>query len=148
MLRCAFATVVLLLAGASSAAAQADDQTTGDFLGGFRTPSGNIHCQAFEVGSARQAELRCDVLQNAAPIVKRPSDCELDYGNAFVLRERGVATRLCHGDTTADPSLPVLAYGRRWTRRGLRCDLSPARLRCINADGRSFELSRRAQKLG
>ncbi|WP_337871274.1 DUF6636 domain-containing protein [Meiothermus sp.] len=116
-------------------------------LGGFKTPSGNIHCFAFVDRVAGEAILRCDLLQNQARIPAKPKDCELDWGNAFGLGERGKAQRLCVGDTVADPRLPVLAYGKVWSEGGFRCDVTQARLRCTNRDKRGFELSRATQKL-
>ncbi len=148
MFRTLTTALMLLACTARTAAAQADDQTTEALLGGFRTPSGNIYCQAFSIGKARRTELRCDVLKNDAPMVRRPADCEQDYGNAFNLTDGGRATRLCVGDTVADPELPVLAYGQTWSAKQIRCELTTLRLRCSNPAGRYFALSRRAQRLG
>ncbi len=116
-------------------------------LGGFKTPSGNIHCQAFVDRVAGEAVLRCDVLQNQAPVPARPKDCVLDWGNAFGMGERGKAQRWCVGDTVANPSLPTLPYGRVWSEGGFRCEVTQARLRCVNRDKRGFELSRAVQRL-
>ncbi|MCS7068949.1 MAG: hypothetical protein RMK51_12970 [Meiothermus sp.] len=116
-------------------------------LGGFKTPSGNIHCFAYVDRLTQEAVLRCDLLQNEARIPAKPKDCPLDWGNAFGLSERGPAGRLCVGDTVADPRLPVLAYGKVWSEGGFRCDVTQARLRCINKDKRGFELSRSLQRL-
>ena len=52
---------------------------------------------------------------------RRPADCELDYGGAFEMNAKGPATRLCHGDTVMDKSLPVLGYGEVWQRGGFTC---------------------------
>lgn len=116
-------------------------------LGGFQTPSGNIHCVAYVDRLTQEAGLRCDLLKNQARPPAKPKDCELDWGNAFGLGERGKAQRLCVGDTVADPRLPVLAYGKVWSEGGFRCEVTPARLRCTNRDKRGFELARAAQKL-
>lgn len=116
-------------------------------LGGFKTPSGNIHCFAYVDRLTQEAVLRCDLLQNQARLPAKPKDCPLDWGNAFGLSERGQAGRLCVGDTVADPRLPVLAYGKVWSEGGFRCDVTQARLRCINKDKRGFELSRSVQRL-
>jgi len=69
--------------------------------------------------------LRCDLLKNQARLPAKPKDCQLDWGNAFGLGERGKAQRLCVGDTVADPRLPVLAYGKVWSEGGFRCEVTP-----------------------
>ncbi|MDZ7632679.1 MAG: DUF6636 domain-containing protein [Gemmatimonadaceae bacterium] len=143
-MRRVFALLLLLPFGL---ARRASAQTTEAVLTGFRAPSGNIFCQAFAIGPERVTELRCDLLRNEAPRVRRPADCEQEYGNAFSLQSRGRPTRLCVGDTVADPALPILAYGGRWTEPGVSCELSSARLRCVNGDGHTLELSRRRQRL-
>lgn len=139
-------SVIFLIALSLLVLSQA--QAQGYFeLGGFKTPSGNIHCFAYVDRLTQEAVLRCDLLQNQARVPAKPKDCPLDWGNAFGLSERGKAGRLCVGDTVADPRLPVLAYGKVWSEGGFRCDVTQARLRCINKDKRGFELSKASQKL-
>lgn len=115
-----------------------------DELGAFQTPSGNIHCAAYADG-ANRAELRCDLVQNTARIPPRPADCELDWGDAFGMNNRGQAERICHGDTVQNPKNPVLQYGKRWSAGGFRCDATQSRLRCVNTDRHGWELSRSKQ---
>ncbi len=103
---------------------------------GFQLPSGNIHCMTFE------GSIRCDVLQSTYPRPPRPLGCDLEYGDAVEVAPSGAARLVCHGDTVADPALPVLGYGRAWRGRGMSCTASQAGLRCVNAEGRGFELSR------
>jgi hypothetical protein len=144
MLRAHGLPLVLLLATTRQAHAQ-ESMTR---LGAFMTPSGNIHCEQLELGAPHRVELRCDVLSAAEhPTVKRPKDCELDYGYAFMLRERKKAWLLCGGDTIADPSHAVLAYGETWRGTGVECTVTSQFLRCTNRDGRGFELSKRQQRL-
>lgn len=144
MLRAFGLSLALLLATARPAHAQESIKR----LGSFKTPSGNIHCEEWEVGSHHRAELRCDVLSAAEhPTVKRPKDCELDWGYAFILSARKKAWLLCGGDTIADPSHRVLAYGDTWRGTGVSCIATLQSLRCTNKDGHGFELSKRVQKL-
>ncbi|MCV9937910.1 hypothetical protein OIU35_16265 [Boseaceae bacterium BT-24-1] len=130
---------------------------------GFRSPSGNIHCRYLE--DADGAALRCDILRTDTRPPRRPRDCELDYGNAFVvqaesppsrrlpspseMRAKGPpAMRICHGDTVADPSSPVLAYGANWVQGGFICSVSAELgISCRNARGAGFRLSRNRQEL-
>ena len=117
-------------------------------LGSFKTPSGNIHCEEWDVGAHHQAELRCDVLSAAEhPTARRPRDCELDYGYAFMLTKRKKAWLLCGGDTIVDPSHAILTYGETWRGTAATCTATLQFLRCRNQDGHGFELSKRVQRL-
>ena len=49
---------------------------------------------------------------------------------------------VCHGDTALDPHAPVLTYGKTWQRNGLKCISKAVGLRCTNAGGHGFFLSR------
>jgi hypothetical protein len=82
---------------------------------------------------------------NARP--PRPADCELDWGEAFEMTAKGSAGRICHGDTVADPQLPVLAYGEIWQRGGFTCRSEQTGLTCFNAMQHGFSLSRAAQRV-
>lgn len=118
-----------------------------DDLGGFQTPSGNIHCAAYGDRTVNKAELRCDLVQNTAHIPARPADCELDWGDAFGMNDRGKADRLCHGDTVQNPQNPTLQYGKLWSAGGFRCHATRTRLRCVNIDRHGWELSRSKQTI-
>jgi hypothetical protein len=113
---------------------------------GFRTPTGNTHCLT-DSNYDGTVILRCDILRNEAFIPAKPRDCEFDYGNTFGMGVRGRSSRWCVSDTVADPSNPVLAYGRVWRANGFTCDMSTLRLRCVNRDGHGFELARKRQVL-
>lgn len=119
-------------------AAQADDGDT------FRAPSGNIHCSYDE----DSASLRCDILQTSNARPPRPRDCDLDWGNAFEITLKSTrGQRICHGDTVADPGLPVLPYGSAWSRGGFTCHSAESGILCRNPRGAGFELSRARQRL-
>jgi hypothetical protein len=134
----------MTLSSASFAAYTGLVQRTED-LGGFQTPSGNIHCAAYAEGTT--SNLRCDLVQNTARVPTRPADCELDWGDAFGMDNRGKAGRICHGDTVQNPKNPVLQYGKIWSAGDFRCDVTPARLRCVNGDRHGWEISRSKQTI-
>jgi hypothetical protein len=70
------------------------------------TPSNNIHCQLDEGTAGATGYLRCDIreMSNANPL--RPRNCDLEWGDAFVIEQDGLSgQRLCHGDTVADEAL-------------------------------------------
>ena len=111
---------------------------------GFQSPSKNITCQYFDYD--KQNTLRCDIsAMDTKP--RRPADCELDYGGAFEMNAKGLATRICHGDTVMDPRLPVLGYGEVWQRGGFTCTSEQTGVTCFNADRRGFSLSRAKQDI-
>lgn len=113
---------------------------------GFRTPTDNIHCMA-DVWDGT-AELRCDIRSNDAAVPKRPADCDLDYGNAFVVTGAARrAVRACVGDTVMDPSNPVIDYGSTWKQHGFTCKVESAGVTCANRHGNGFFLSRKKQTL-
>src|SRR5262249_30520787 len=75
---------------------------------GFKTPSGNIHCQVQDRDSS--AYLRCDILEVQGRVPAKPRDCEFDWGQAFSVDERR-ARRMCYSDTVMDERLQTLPYG-------------------------------------
>ncbi len=112
---------------------------------GFRSPSNNIHCQAFKVDDG--SVLRCDIASMSNKQPAKPKDCELDWGSAFEMTDSSKAERLCHGDTAMDNTLPPLAYGASWQRHGFICKSEPGGVTCSNAKGHGFELSRGRQRV-
>jgi hypothetical protein len=117
-------------------------------LVGFKTPSNNIHCQLDEGTAGAIGYLRCDIRQmrNAHP--PRPRNCDLEWGDAFVIEQDGRSgQRLCHGDTVADEALLTLGYGSIWRRGGFTCRSGQSGLTCINVMGHGFSLSRTDQRI-
>ncbi len=102
----------------------------------FQLPSCNIHCAFYD------GRLRCDVLQYTYQPPPRPRGCDLEWGPAVELGPRGGARMLCVGDSVADRASPVLGYGSAWQGAGIACTSAETGLRCVNAEGRGFELSR------
>lgn len=113
---------------------------------GFRSPSNNIHCQAFD-GDSDETYLRCDVSQLANLPPPRPKDCDLDWGQAFSMDRTNEANRICYSDTVQDERLGMLRYGEVWRRKGFTCKSEQTGVTCINETGRGFELSRTFQRL-
>jgi hypothetical protein len=114
-------------------------------VSGFRSPSGNIHCQFY---GGDDATIRCDLAQISNRPPPRPRDCDLEWGQAFEIGARAArGTRLCYGDTVQDARLPVLPYGQSFQRRGLACISTQAGVGCRNAAGHGFELSRAEQRI-
>jgi hypothetical protein len=126
-------------------------------LGSIITPTGNIFCRVF--GAADPAslpktfdqklnttDLICEVKEISATIPAKPKDCEFDWGYRFTVSERGQARRACYSDVLYSPSMKRLEYGQTRKIAGFTCDLTTARLRCVNLDKRGFELSRAVQK--
>ena len=116
-----------------------------DAMLGFKTPSGNIHCQIQDFDDSL-TYLRCDILEIQGRMPPRPRDCEYDWGQAFALDKRR-AQRMCYSDTVMDKGLQTLPYGSTWRGAGFTCVSEPTGLTCSNRIGRGFYLSRASQRL-
>jgi hypothetical protein len=111
---------------------------------GFQSPSKNISCLVFPDGSG--TAIRCDIAaMDSKP--KRPADCDLEYGQAFMMHAKGGAERICYGDALTDKPLPAVAYGETWQRGGFTCTVEQTGVTCLNAERHGFALSRAKQDL-
>jgi hypothetical protein len=112
----------------------------------FKTPSGNIFCGYFDYEGP--PEVRCDIREFTSTLGRRPADCDLDWGDSFVVNaqsNRGEA--MCHGDTVMSPDARVLAYGRSFTAGGLSCLSDMHGLTCTNGKGHGFFVSKAKQRV-
>lgn len=103
---------------------------------GFQLPSGNIFCEV------EDNAIRCDLVTFTFAKPPRPAECETDWGHAYSVGARGGARVLCAGDTVVNRGARVLRHGARWDGVGVTCYSERTGLKCINADGRGFEISR------
>ena len=106
----------------------------------FRMPSKNIECAEF---TDARPTLRCDIRGGLKPLPPKPASCEFDWGAGYIMGRRGRAHVSCVSDSVHDPSARVLRYGTIWRRDGFVCVSRTAGLRCHNAAGNGFFLSRR-----
>ncbi|MBN9102030.1 MULTISPECIES: serine/threonine-protein kinase [unclassified Pseudonocardia] len=108
----------------------------------FATPSRNIACMM------SADEVRCDVAQNSWKTPPKPADCIGDYGNGARLAGTGSGELTCAGDTVADPSLTVLAYGQGVRFAGVVCISRETGMRCANeSTGHGFRVARASYDL-
>jgi hypothetical protein len=131
--------VVLLcvvLAFASSAAAAG--------LVVFQTPSKNIGCAYLPAMSRGDVPtLRCEIGSGLRPLPHHPHRCiQGDFGQAVAMTRRGRAAAICISDTVRTPSARVLRYGRTLRVGGFTCTSRRTGLRCTNAAGHGWLLSR------
>ena len=141
MLRTTAVTALAALAVSATTAAAQD-------VASAQTPSRNIACMAMPPGIDQpRPQLRCDVRQMSSRLPRPPRACNLSWGDAFVLDPTGPGRMMCHGDTVADPSAPVIPYGRQWRAYGFTCTSQTTGLTCVNATGHGFSLSRAVQKV-
>jgi hypothetical protein len=137
-------TVALFLALTAPAIAQ-------DTSKGFKTPSGFSHCVLIDLAQENEPsniELRCDVAIVGTHLPAKPKDCDLEWGNAFIVKPQSAIGELaCHGDTARNDELPILPYGTVWNQGGLTCKSERSGLTCLNAAHHGFRLSRRRQEL-
>jgi hypothetical protein len=111
-------------------------------------PSNNIFCMYEPAIGTIPSDVRCDIVQMTSQQPPRPPSCRFAWGDAFAIAEHGsVGVRICHGDTTRDDALPVLPYGAAWSWGGVSCLSAANGLRCQNAAGHGFFLSRAVQRL-
>ena len=103
-------------------------------------PSRNIECAEF---TGARATIRCDIRSGLKPLPPKPASCEFDWGAGYIMGRRGRAHVSCVSDSVHDPSARVLRYGTIWRRDGFVCVSRTAGLRCRNAAGNGFFLSRR-----
>ncbi|MFN8187805.1 MAG: DUF6636 domain-containing protein [Gaiellales bacterium] len=104
----------------------------------WQTPSKRIHCAWFSPPSF----LRCDIDGGLRPKPSRPASCRDDFGQGLEMSRTGRSKVVCAGDSTNDPSARVLAYGTNWKRGGFTCKVRTTGVRCTNASGHGFFLSR------
>ncbi|MGD9695466.1 MAG: DUF6636 domain-containing protein [Thermoleophilia bacterium] len=102
----------------------------------FRTPSKNIYCGF--IGN----QVRCDIFKTSAKGPPEPPSCQLDWGIAYGLTQRGRGRGLCVGDTVLNSRAKVLAYGTSIKRGRITCTSRTAGLTCANKNGHGFFLSR------
>jgi uncharacterized protein DUF6636 len=105
----------------------------------FRMPSKNVYCAEF---TGPRASLRCDIRSGLKPRPPKPASCEFDWGGGYTLGRRGRARINCVSDSVYSSSARVLRYGTTWRRDGFTCVSRVAGLRCRNAGGHGFFLSR------
>jgi len=108
-------------------------------LQSFTSPSGNIGC----IMDAQY--LRCDIEERDWSPPPRPTDCPsfTGYGQGIGLDPHGPPAFVCAGDTTLHAG-PALDYGKTQRAGGFTCGSDEAGMRCANADGHGFRLSRQS----
>jgi hypothetical protein len=134
--------VVLAFTGFLASAVAADSRAATMF---FRTPGNNVWC-AYDEGARGAAKrvptLRCDVRGGVKPLPPKPRTCLFDWGVGMSMSTRGGAKILCASDTVYSERARVLEYGWTFVRGGFTCVARRVALRCRNADGHGFSLSR------
>jgi hypothetical protein len=113
----------------------------------FRSPSSNIICSFYTFG---ETAVRCDIINRNSkkPILPVPADCDLGWGNMFVVSSDGPGRLECAGDLAGnfEDSFP-LKYGDEITEHGITCSSAETGMTCTNKVGQGFSISRAAQKL-
>lgn len=128
-----------VLVAAASAAAEGSMST-------FRTPSGNIQCVLIEGDGGTVVDCEMVSMTKFTLGLKRPADCDLDWGNRFTLSARGRPSMVCYGDTLQGGQSLVLSYGEKIGAAALSCISQKSGLTCKNGSGRGFTLSKTRQR--
>jgi len=115
---------------------------------GFKTPSNNIFCIIVRPPNDPISYLRCDMMRMSSIIPEKPGDCDLDWGDAFLIAQNGDSgIRICHGDTAKDNDMTILHYGKMWSEGTFTCKSQVDGLTCANPQGHGFMLSRSLQRV-
>ncbi len=104
----------------------------------FQTPSHNIGC----VYSTSPANVRCDIRTGLKPPPAKPRGCMNDWTFGYQVSSRGRARTVCAGDTVFSPTARVIRYGTTWRGGSFSCSSRRTGLRCRNATGHGFFLSK------
>ncbi|UGS35892.1 hypothetical protein [Capillimicrobium parvum] len=139
VLACA-ATALAALAIAAAAGIPSAGASTFTF---FRTPSNLIGC-VYQTGPTF---LRCDVMYPTRFDGQRSCGEVGDAGRSFTMRRRGSVKLPCASDTSFDPKSRLVPYGTTRRFGPFRCTVSMSGLRCTNAGGHGWFLSRGSQRL-
>jgi hypothetical protein len=110
----------------------------------FQTPSKNIGCAYLPaISRGGVPTLRCEIRSGLKPLPRHPHPCgEGVFGQAVTMTRRGRAQAICISDTIRTPSARVLGYGHSIRVGGFTCASRRTGLRCTNAAGHGWFLSR------
>jgi hypothetical protein len=112
----------------------------------FHTPDGNIGCSLSFGRGSYGGGARCDIAKHRWRAPRKPSYCELDWGEGLAVDAHGRAGFVCAGDTTLHQGR-VLAAGRALAVGPYRCENLGAAVRCVNRrNGHGFKISRRVAR--
>ena len=91
---------------------------------------------------------RCDIKDHSWSPPPKPSDCDLDWGDALQVSDKAAPALVCHGDTALDQSAAVLAYGQRTRPGSILCESAEAGVTCTHPqNGHGFFISRERYQL-
>lgn len=114
----------------------------------FQSPSGNIFCLI--LADPESTWVRCDIsdFTYAAPTQECGPDVGFHAGSASIEAMAPASIGGCFGDTVADPSYPVLAYGQRAVGGDISCTSTESGMTCQNlASGYGFRLAKATYEL-
>lgn len=131
-------TSLAILAAAGLAAAPAADAAT--VVRSFHTPSGNIGCTISNIGGWRA---RCDVSPHSWRPPRRPASCDFDWGDAIQMGRKNRPSFRCVSDAAGGGR--KLAYGTKIVVGPFTCRSTTAFLRCVNAGGHGWKLSKQSR---
>jgi hypothetical protein len=111
-------------------------------LKSFKSPSGNIGCMVDATST------RCDVRDHIYTPGVRPSNCDLEWGDALQVSEKGIVGWVCHGDTAFDPAAQVLPYGKSVQQGSIVCASADTGVTCTEGrSGHGFLISRERYRI-
>ena len=114
----------------------------------FHSPSKNIYCVGVN-SKTEGGSVDCELITrtNGAPLMEKPDDCDLEWGNRFTLGSSGEAAMACTGDTLRGGNSFQLGYGAGIDRFGIHCTSSEQGIECINDDQHGFKIAKGRQEI-
>ncbi len=131
--------LAILAAGLGVAAPSAQ---AADIVRSFSTPSRNIGCTFSRFDGVWRA--RCDVFSHTWRAPARPASCDFDWGSAMRMGRTTRPRFLCVSDAAGGSS--ILAYGRTRRIGPFTCRSLQSGLRCTNAAGHGWKLSKQTRR--
>jgi len=112
----------------------------------FQLPSQNVGCY---MSTQATGYARCDIGDRTWSPPPRPDSCgDLDWGQGVEVSGAGSGQIVCAGDTTRDPSAPVLSYRQKSRAGPMLCESSEAGVTCTNTHtGHGFFLASESYRL-
>lgn len=115
----------------------------------FTTPSKNIICGGDMPASYDEPAwygVSCFINDiTGKPPLKRPQNCEFDWGQEFHISNKGKPNMDCYSDYPYHSNPSVLAYGKTIHGKGWQCRSNEKGVRCVNRDKHGFEINKKKQ---
>ncbi|MGO9753177.1 MAG: hypothetical protein ACLP8S_31940 [Solirubrobacteraceae bacterium] len=105
-------------------------------LGAFQTSDGNVGCEL------SGGYVRCDIATRAWTASRKPSSCQLAWGQGLAVGPSGPAHFVCAGDSALDPGGTIVQNATDDQVGSVTCQVRYFGVTCFDAAGQGFSISR------